>query len=154
MGKRGSYVKGVAKRQEILTTALTVIAEHGYSRASVKQLAQAVDLSQAGLLHYFGSKEQLFEEVLRVRDEQSIASGDHPDDVMAIMRETTRHNAEVPGLVRLYSALSTAAAVDDDHRSRDFFARRYADLVPRLAAAISQGQESGEYRTDADPDAY
>ena len=68
-GRRGSYAKGVAKREEILTRALDVIAREGYRGASIKELADAVGLSQAGLLHYFGSKEELFTEILRKRDE-------------------------------------------------------------------------------------
>src|SRR3982751_4591907 len=68
-GRRGSYAKGVAKREEILERALDVIAREGYRGASVKELADAVGLSQAGLLHYFDSKEELFAEILRKRDE-------------------------------------------------------------------------------------
>src|SRR6187402_3711968 len=68
-GRRGSYAKGVAKREEILERALEVIAREGYRGASVKELADAVGLSQAGLLHYFDSKEELFTEILRKRDE-------------------------------------------------------------------------------------
>ena len=69
MARRGSYAKGVAKREEILERALEVIAREGYRGASVKELAEAVGLSQAGLLHYFDSKEELFTEILRKRDE-------------------------------------------------------------------------------------
>src|SRR5690606_19486752 len=68
-GSRGSYAKGVAKREEILTRALEVIAREGYRRASVKELAESVGLSQAGLLHYFGTKDELFVDILRKRDE-------------------------------------------------------------------------------------
>lgn len=64
MAARGPYAKGKAKRAEILDTALRVIAEQGYSGATVKQLADAVGLSQNGLLHYFGSKDNLFLEIL------------------------------------------------------------------------------------------
>ena len=53
------------KRREILDAALEVVARNGYSRTSVRELADAVGLSQAGLLHYFDSKEHLFAEVLR-----------------------------------------------------------------------------------------
>src|SRR6266540_686147 len=64
MASRGPYAKGVAKREEILTAALEVIAQHGYRKTSTRELAAAVGLSEAGLLHYFGSKEKLFEAVL------------------------------------------------------------------------------------------
>ena len=67
MPSRGPYAKGVAKREEILKAALEVIARHGYRNTSTRELAAAVGLSEAGLLHYFGSKEKLFEAVLRAR---------------------------------------------------------------------------------------
>src|SRR4051812_19943354 len=69
MTARGPYAKGKAKRAEILDVALEVIADDGYSAATVKNLADAVGLSQNGLLHYFGSKDALFAEILRRRDE-------------------------------------------------------------------------------------
>jgi len=39
MAQRGSYAKGIAKREEILTAALDVIARNGYRRTSVRELA-------------------------------------------------------------------------------------------------------------------
>src|SRR6187402_3052279 len=69
MGTRGPYAKGKAKRAEILDVALEVIARDGYTSATVKHLADAVGLSQNGLLHYFGSKDALFLEILKHRDE-------------------------------------------------------------------------------------
>lgn len=74
--RRGSYAKGIAKREEILSRALDVIAREGYAGASVKELAAEVGLSQAGLLHYFGSKEELFAAILRKRDEVDLAQFD------------------------------------------------------------------------------
>ena len=38
-GTAGSYAKGIAKREEILTAALDVIARNGYRRTSVRELA-------------------------------------------------------------------------------------------------------------------
>jgi len=73
MAQRGSYAKGVAKRNEILATALDVIADQGINGASIKELAAAVHLSQAGLLYYFDSKDDLFTQILRARD---VADGD------------------------------------------------------------------------------
>lgn len=76
--RRGSYAKGIAKREEMLSRALDVIAREGYAGASVKELAAAVGLSQGGLLHYFDSKEELFTAILRKRDEVDLALFDGP----------------------------------------------------------------------------
>ncbi|MBS1674133.1 MAG: helix-turn-helix transcriptional regulator, partial [Actinobacteria bacterium] len=68
MAKRGAYAKGVVKREEILAAALEIVGRLGYRNASVREIADAVGLSPAGLLHYFGTKEELFVEILRARD--------------------------------------------------------------------------------------
>src|SRR5690349_14098126 len=115
-GRRGPYTKGVAKREEILTRALDVIAREGYRGASVKELADPVGLSQAGLLHYFDSKEELFTEILRKRDEldtaaygmQPVESRADPvvdaplPDIRTGYLGIITHNADVPGLVHLF----------------------------------------------------
>ncbi|MFV0319285.1 MAG: TetR/AcrR family transcriptional regulator [Microbacterium sp.] len=156
--KRGSYAKGVAKREETLTRALEVIAREGYRGASVKELADAVGLSQAGLLHYFNSKEELFTEILRKRDEQdSLAAGldinaapDHAD-----MRDgfltIIRHNADVPGLVQLFARLSVDAA-DPQHPAHRFFTERNTLLRSVFAEHIARSQQQGTLTDRIDPD--
>ncbi len=157
-GRRGSYAKGVAKREEILERALEVIAREGYRGASVKELAEAVGLSQAGLLHYFDSKEELFTEILRKRDEIDAAGYgdfDAADGVPpAALREgflgVIRHNAEVPGLVQLFARLSVDAA-DPHHAAHDFFVDRGRTLRGAFTTAITELQASGDVSDRIDP---
>lgn len=146
---RGPYAKGVAKRAEILRAALQVIARHGYRRTSTRELAAAAGLSEAGMLHYFGSKEKLFEEVLRARDEadaERIVAADPIDALQAVIR----HNGTVPGLVQLYSTFS-AEAGDPEHRAHAFFVDRYAELRARLADTVRERQAAGTFTPAADP---
>jgi AcrR family transcriptional regulator len=149
---RGPYAKGVAKREEILTAALEVIARHGYRKTSTRELAAAVGLSEAGLLHYFGSKEKLFEAVLRARDEADTARLDeHEDDVVGKLVAIVRHNSDVPGLVQLYSTFS-AEAGDPQHGAHDYFVDRYQRLRGSLAEAVRARQADGTISTAADPE--
>lgn len=155
--RRGFYAKGVAKREEILARALDVIAREGYRGASVKELAEAVGLSQAGLLHYFGSKEELFTEILRKRDElDSVAFGvdlAHPeavDDLRSGYLGVIRHNADVPGLVQLFARLSVDAA-DPGHPAHAFFTERGDAIRSVFAEAIARKQASGELTDRVDP---
>ncbi|MGW6201953.1 TetR/AcrR family transcriptional regulator [Kribbella sp. NPDC055110] len=147
---RGPYAKGVAKRAEILRVALEVIARHGYRKTSTRELAAAAGLSEAGMLHYFGSKEQLFEAVLRARDEADMArfeTGDPIDNLTAIVR----HNGSVPGLVQLYSTFS-AEAGDPEHGSHEYFVERYAGIREALADAVRARQDAGTLDPSADPE--
>jgi AcrR family transcriptional regulator len=155
MARRGSYAKGIAKREEILTAALDVIARNGYRRTSVKELADAVGLSQAGLLHYFASKEELFREIVRKRDEIDLANYGVDDPAHAIegLIALVEHNTRVPGLVQLYAQVSTEAAGDPQHPSHEFFAERYANVREQFARFIRAEQKAGRISGDLDPDA-
>lgn len=157
MVQRGSYAKGVAKREEILTRALDVIAREGYAGASVKQLAAAVGLSQAGLLHYFDSKDELFTAILRKRDQSDVshfsssASGTTIDDIREGYVDVIRHNSEVPGLVQLFSQLATDAA-SPTHPAHQYFLQRSEGLRGIVTHAVARAQADGNMTTDVDPD--
>jgi AcrR family transcriptional regulator len=151
MATRGPYAKGVAKREEILTKALEVIARQGYRKTSTRELAAAVGLSEAGLLHYFGSKEKLFEAVLRARDEADVERLGDQEDVVAKLIAIVRHNSDVPGLVQLYSTFS-AEAGDPQHGAHGYFVERYQDLREGLAEGIRARQSDGTISTAADPE--
>lgn len=150
MTRRGAYAKGIAKREEILTAALDVIAEHGYRRASVRELADAVGLSPAGLLHYFGSKEELFTAILRKRDEVDQRTYGAEDSDLEKLQAVVRHNSTVPGLVQLYAQLA-AEASEPEHPAREFFATRTVHLTEIFRKAVAQAQERGEIRPELDP---
>jgi AcrR family transcriptional regulator len=150
MAQRGAYAKGVAKREEILDAALAVIARNGYQRTSVRDIAAAVGLSQAGLLHYFSSKELLFAEILRRRDEvDRERMPSDPDARVDGLIDVVRHNADVPGLVQLYAELSTEAS-HHDHAAHDFFRQRYAALRVQLGEALAAAQARGELSRSLD----
>lgn len=156
MARRGSYAKGVAKRDEILERALEVIAREGIRGASVKELADAVGLSQAGLLHYFDSKEELFTAILRKRDEVDSRRFGDVDAEASLDRirdgyvGIVRHNAEVPGLVQLFSRLAVDAG-DPQHPAHDYFVERSAALRRTFAAALAERQrEDAVGRVDPD----
>ena len=158
-GRRGSYAKGVAKREEILERALEVIAREGYRGASVKVLADAVGLSQAGLLHYFDSKEELFTEIVRKRDEVDMATygpamrGQRRAGPAArrLRRRSSATTADVPGLVAALLAdvgrrgRSPASGPPLLRRPRREPARPVRDELARRAAA-------GEITDRVDPE--
>jgi AcrR family transcriptional regulator len=149
MPERGAYRKGVAKREEILSIALDVVAREGYRGTTVRDLADAVGLSQTGLLHYFGSKDELLTAVLRRRDE--IDAEDERDlEAADKLIRTLRHNATVPGLVMLYSQMSVEAA-DPEHPAHEHFRDRFDTMRAEIADLIRAGQADGSVPTTLDP---
>lgn len=150
MSARGAYRKGIEKREQILSIALDVVAREGYRGTTVRDLADAVGLSQTGLLHYFDSKDELLTEVLRRRDARDV---EHERDltVPALLMAVLRHNATVPGLVTLYAQLSVEAA-DADHPAHGYFCERFDQLRVRIADVIRNGQRDGSISATLDPD--
>ena len=70
---RGQYGKTAARRQEIVDAAVEVFGTMGYNKGSLREVADRVGMSQAGLLHHFPSKESLLEAVLTWRDDDARA---------------------------------------------------------------------------------
>lgn len=150
MSRPARYAKGLAKREEILNTALEVIARTGYGRTSVRELASAVGLSQAGLLHYFASKEELFAEILLKRDRvDHDRSEPEAGSEIAALASIVRHNAEVPGLVQLYARFSVEAT-EPGHAAHEAFVRRYAEIRALLSDEITTRQQAGTRSPELD----
>ena len=151
MARRGSYAKGIAKREEILAVALERVATQGFRRTSIRDIAAAVGLTQAGLLHYFDSKDDLWVAVLRRRDEEDRASQWDAPDLATLLASVVRHNAEVPGLVQMFVNLSAAAATDPEHPAHPYFRERYESGRARMTADFQAMQADGRLRSDLDP---
>lgn len=155
MVARGPYAKGRAKREEILDAALELFSRDGYDRVSVREIARVTGLTQAGLLHHFSTKEELFVEVLRRRDRKNL---EEFSDVFDGERHTVeglvrvvRHNALESALVRLYVAMS-AESTDEHSPARAFFEDRYRVLLADVADDVRAKQNAGELAADLDPE--
>ncbi|WP_405133167.1 TetR/AcrR family transcriptional regulator [Nocardia sp. NBC_01388] len=150
MAKRGPYGKGIERREQILEAALRTIAERGFLATSVAELAEAVGLSQGGLLHYFGSKEELFVAVLRKRDEADMVALRAPDPAAYIA--VIRRNAQVPGLIELFTHMQAAAA-DPRHPAHAYMKERYRQGTEAFSQALRSMQEAGTLPAHVDADA-
>ncbi|MFT4306223.1 MAG: TetR/AcrR family transcriptional regulator [Microbacterium sp.] len=158
MARSGIYPKGVAKREEILERALEVIGQASPRTAYVKDIADAVGLTPAGLLHYFDSKEELFTEILRKRDEADEAEhwprAAAAEDLAHLRRgylDIISHNAHVPGLVQLFTRMS-AEAPDPEHPAHRLFRERGHYIRGFFARGIARLQAEGELDDRIDPD--
>lgn len=151
MAARGSYAKGVARREEILRVALAVFAREGYRGTSLREVAREVGVSLPGLMHYFESKEHLFAAILRERDAadyEAFAADDARDAVDGLIA-VMRHNRDVPGLVELYLTMA-AAAGDPAHPARAFFEEHIDGVRRSLVEVIEARQERGEVPPELD----
>ncbi|QIG39553.1 TetR/AcrR family transcriptional regulator [Microbacterium sp. 4R-513] len=152
---RGSYAKGVARRQEILDRAIEVFAERGSDKTSLRSIAQEVGVTHAALTHYFGSLEELLVEVYRESERRGDRLDPHPPEAtpIAMMQESARRNRAVAGLVQLYSTLVAAALEEGHPAAREFATTRFAVLRHDIAERVRINQAEGVLRDDVDPEA-
>lgn len=151
---RGEYAKSEATRNAILDAALEVFAESGYRAGSLREVAQRVGMSEAGLLHHFRNKSTLLQAVLDHRDELSLAVVDFEvmDGIEALhgLVRLAEVNAASPGVVELYCTLS-AEATSPDHPAHDYFVRRYAYVRKVIGEAFQRIADSGRLLPGVDP---
>ncbi len=130
----------VARKREILEAALDTFGSKGYANGTLTDIADQVGMTHAGILHHFGSKDQLLLEVLRYRDESDVADlRDHhiPDGIELFRHlvKTALANARRAGIVQAYVVLS-AESVTDAHPARTFFEDRYRTLRGEIVHAF------------------
>jgi AcrR family transcriptional regulator len=156
--RRQGYATGDARRARILNIALQEFGENGYRGTSLARIAERAELTQAGLLHHFRSKQDLLTAVLDLRDEmdaerldfRSLPDGGEP--TLRALVALVEHNARQPGIVQLFTVL-TGEAVTTDHPAHAWAQERYRLLTTSLATALRHGVESGELQPGVDPDA-
>lgn len=158
MSEPGKYAKGIAKQEQIVDVALNVVAGQGYDGATIREVAAAAGLSKTGLLHHFPRKEDLFSEVLRRRDEIAserwLAERDTPTlDSATLIADFVRDNAEVPGLVQLFTRLSSEAT-DPAHPAHEFFRQRYEQNRAATRELFADMVQRGELPSTLDPDKF
>jgi AcrR family transcriptional regulator len=150
-GTRGPYAKTEARRAEILRTALDAFSVRGFQGSSLREIAESVGLSQAGVLHHFSSKEALLAAVLAEKDADSVK---HFEDargvgVLDALRGVVAENMAQPGLIRLFTTLS-AEAINEEHPAHEYFQVRYAGARELLAGSLAQGQADGDVGSGVD----
>lgn len=154
-GPRGHYAKTALRRQEILDAAFEVFAASGYRGGSLREIADRVGISLAGLLHHVTTKSELLASVLTMRDEATAREygsleGAHADEILRRYLAVMVGNASVRGLAELYCILS-AEAVAADHPAHQYFVDRYAALASQLERAFVEVGAHGDLRPGVDP---
>lgn len=148
---RGTYPKGVARRQQIIASAIAEFAERGVDGTSLRTLGDAIGVSHATLRHYFASRDELLVEVYRAHEQQRVADAPPTGTVVETMAASAERNRDIPGLVRLYATLSTDALQEDHPVSAEFIRDRFSALRDSIAARIRTGQDAGQLADDIDP---
>jgi len=151
---RGSYAKTAARRREILEAGIEVFSANGFRSGSIRDIAERVGMSQAGLLHHFSNKNELLAGVLELRDTKSrdISNLDSADGVEHLrgLVKVVEYNAGVPGLVELHCMLSSEAT-SPDHPAHGYFVNRYRSVVGITTESFESARAAGQLVAGVDP---
>jgi TetR/AcrR family transcriptional regulator, cholesterol catabolism regulator len=144
-----------SRRGEIVDTFTEMVAEHGYDAVAIRDLAEHLGMSKGTVLHHFGSKDRLLEEVhstyMRRRlDEIGIilAALEGPErrlkgmvfqNLIAMQQDSAATRAFAREIVRF--------AREDLMRDVRAMRREYFDT---LRGILAEGMEQGAFRK-ADP---
>jgi AcrR family transcriptional regulator len=143
--------RGVARREQILDAAVELFAQRGYRGTGLLELAERVGMTHAGILHHFGSKEELLRAVMGRRDEiLDRQASEFEGRGIAGLRDI-RDPFEPEILTRLATVLRTEN-LDPGEPLHDYFVEKNQRVRQLIAGEIRRGQEAGEIRADVDPD--
>lgn len=150
----GRIVRGDNRRAAILEAAAREFGRRGYETARIADIARAAGVTDAGLLHHFSTKKDLFLAVVELRESVYAPFSNMPlvsarGVFDAFIASATKAEQD-PDLVRFRMMLTGAAALEGHPvagRAGRNLRRGLEALQPLLRAAI----DSGELRSDVDP---
>lgn len=142
-GQRGSYAKGVAKREAILDAALPVFGQSGFHGASLREIARQCGVSHQSLQHYFSTKEDLLLAVLRRRDERLQRHFDDPGGMrLGELVDLAEYNVQVPGVIQLFNTAS-AESTSPEHPAHDYYSAFYEHIVESTSRYLETAERRG-----------
>jgi AcrR family transcriptional regulator len=143
--------RGAARREQILDAAVELFALRGYRSSGLLELADRVGMTHAGILHHFGTKEDLLRAVMARRDEILDRQADEFEGKGIVGLRTIRDPFEPEILTRLATVLRTEN-LDPGEPLHDYFVKGNERVRALIAGEIQRGQQAGEVRDDVDPD--
>ena len=149
--KHGPREGTAQRRQEILDAAMKVFATKGFHGGTLSDVADLVGMTHAGVLHHFGSKENLLRAVIDYRDsvDSSEAHAAYGLDFFRHLIATAKLNATRSGIVQTYVVLS-AEAVTEGNPGTQYFTGRFEGLRDLVLSQIRKLMPIDDPLTESD----
>ena len=137
------------RRARIVDEAVRVIGQRGCYGFRLQELARRCELSNAGLLYHFGSREQVLLAVLHDLEaseaevvgpllaaaEQAVPGEASRSAVLDVLRRMVARASAQPELIRLAAVLQ-AETIDHDHPAHAWWRRRDAVVLELFARLV------------------
>jgi AcrR family transcriptional regulator len=147
----------VSRKRDILDAFAEMVAERGYDEVSLRDIAEALGMSKGTILHHYGSKDRLLEQVHAEYMRRRL------DEAHKILERFSAHEERLTALI--YQLL---LAQRDDRSSTVAFAREIVRFQSEslmsnvrqmrreyfgiVKDVIGGGMEAGVFRRAGDPD--
>lgn len=143
--------RSAVTRERILDAAAAAFASDGIAAVSLREIASRAGVTHPGLLRHFASKAALLGAVVERLDRANESWIEHEahDENSLGLAALARRNAETPGYLELYTALS-GEATSASHPAHAHMRVRYA----RVRQAVAERLAAGPVRADLDPDVH
>lgn len=145
---------------QILTVSAGLIAERGFRGLTLRDVALECGITEGGVLHHVGTKEQLLVAVLEYRDALDLAQladllgveadvfdtgREAPVGLRELCAALVRRNAGQPEIVRLYTVLN-GESLDPAHPAHEYFLTRERWALDLFASAAGGAGDAGAER--------
>jgi AcrR family transcriptional regulator len=145
------------KAQRIVEAMRTSVGKRGAAASTFDVVAREAGVSRGLLHYYFGSKERLMVEVVRsdcdtrvAALEERLATATSADEFVAFLVQTLEaFLSDEPGQAVLYEMLSASRRSEEIRAELAELYRRWRE---QLAAALSEKQQEGVVKLDAEPE--
>lgn len=148
---------GEQTRRRIITAAMRCVAEKGYSRASIREIAREAQMTSGSLYHYFPNKSDLLTATIGEIEDVALPRlraaaqrrGDVVDRLEAVLDESDRLMREYPHLAAFERAIRAESAAylrRGDPDRVGFKALR--DIISDI---VDDARQRGALAADGDP---
>ncbi len=143
------------RRRQILDAGIRVFARQGFHSCRVSDIADEADVAYGLVYHYFKSKDQVMNELFTERwslllaaidevDAKDVSGREKLDTVARFIIDSYRYDPELMKVI-----------IVEVTRAANSFGRTHLPEISQayqsIAKIVSGAQESGEFRSDIDP---
>jgi AcrR family transcriptional regulator len=141
------------RREQLIRTAATVFARHGYDGATTAAIAAAAGITEPVLYRHFESKQALFAAIVgELLDKlsqrwQAVATAG-TDAVQQLRLAAAEYGRAITDLPDFYRVLNGAILTSQDHAVQQLIQDYYRKTEQHLSSLIERGQQQGVFRDD------
>lgn len=143
--------KSNQKKKYIVQTAREVFMEKGYKNVTMKDIVEACDISRGGLYLYFGSTQEIFQEVMKLEAEEAddlfldkITEDTTAADILALFLKEQKKE-----ILRKKNTLTVATYeyyfAHEMSKKNNVLKKQFDSAVIILQKLIETGVENGEF---------